>query len=100
MFKVTYQVKGHAQKLLGTFIHEGDARLFVQAKLEWDQSVATVSTHYCIFDNKQLIHTAEYDKDAKQDDGKRAGFHPTPTPTKLRPPNWPTHYDFDDEEDE
>ncbi len=97
MIKVTKQYTNQQAEIIGVFPELSDARLFVQARIEWDQAIGSINTTYKIIGKDGSVETQIWDKSAAKQAAPKAGFHPTPTPTVLRPPGAP-HYLPDDEE--
>ena len=98
MIKVTKQYQNGNEEIIGVFPDISDARLFVQARMEWDKTVGSIVTTYRVIQKDGSSETQTWDKSAKQQAAPKALFHPTPTPTVLRPPGAP-HYLPDDEDE-
>ena len=99
MYKVTMQHPNRLKKVLGIFTELKDARLFVRARLDWDEKLEAITTLYEILENNKAIESSEWDKDQAKQAQQQKGFHPTPMPTVLRPPGSPPYIPDDDDDD-
>lgn len=98
MYKVTMQHPNRSKRVLGIFSDERDARLFVRARLEWDEKINSLATCYEIINNNQVIQTSQWDKSQGQSQNQQKSFHPTPMPTVLRPPGSPPYIPEDEDD--